>query len=199
VLDVVRRKLTRDFHDHDFQDPLDGLAADLVNEAAYSDAASAGIGAVPGAAEHIATNTADVWIGHVRKYANLVPGRIAGALAESANDAQPDEAIDDVLQRISEKMEALRSSVNRYGEPPWGAGNQGYGEALGAADVLIDWQLGSDDPCSDCVDLASGSPYAKGDVPTWPKAGDTQCFDNCYCSIVADEDSWNAVFGGDDS
>lgn len=146
-----------------------------------------------------ADNVADVWIGHSRKYANLVPGRIASEISDAANEAeQHEETADEIVERINQKLEALRSSVNRYGEPPYGAGNQAYGEALDANSVLIVWQLGEDeDHCGDCLGLADGSPYAKGDVPTWPKAGDTICFDRCYCSIVADEDSWNAVFAPD--
>ena len=181
MLEAVRRKLRKDFYPHDFDDPLEGLAAELVNEEAYRSAATAGAQAVPRDSGALADNVADVWIGHARQY------------------VEPEEGAEAVVGRIEAKLEALRSAVNRYAEPPWGAGQQGYGEALGAADVLIDWQLGADeDHCEDCLDLADGSPYAKGDVPTWPKAGDTTCFDNCYCSIVADSDSWDAVFGGDE-
>ena len=142
---------------------------------------------------------ADVWIGHARKYANLVPGRVSQALADVANEPQPEpESADDIAARIDAKLEGLRYSITRYAEPEWGVGQQAYGEALGASDVLIDWVHGVDeDHCEDCLDLESGSPYAKGDVPTWPKAGDTQCFDNCYCSIQADADSWDQVFGGE--
>lgn len=169
----------------------------MVNEDAYGDAALAGLGAVPGDGRaSLADNVADVWIGHARRYANLVPDRLARHLADALNEPQETpETADQIAARIDAKIEAFRSSITRYGEPPYGAGAQAYGEALGANDVLMDWVLGADeDHCDDCMGLADGSPYAKGAVPTWPKAGDTQCFDNCYCEIQADEDSWNAVF-----
>lgn len=149
----------------------------------------------------VAQNAADAWTTRVRVYGNLVPDRVAQALAEAANgaEAQPEADVDSIVAAIDAKLEALRSSITRYAEPYWGAGNQGYGQALEASDVEIAWQLGADeDHCADCLGLASGSPYARGQIPTWPKAGDTACFDNCYCSIVADEKSWNKVFGGND-
>jgi hypothetical protein len=168
------------------------LPDDMVNEGAYNDAASAGADALPTLRPAQVDNVADVWIGHARKYAKLVPDRVASALTDVANDP---ESADDIAARIDAKLEALRSSITRYAEPPWGTGNQAYGAALSANDVLMVWALGADeDHCDDCLGLADGSPYAKGQIPTWPKAGDTQCFDNCYCQIEADEDSWDDVF-----
>lgn len=148
-----------------------------------------------------AQNVADSWVTSVRKYANDVPTRVAEQLAEAANAAEtaPDATAESIAAAIDAKLEALRYSITRYAEPYWGTGNEGYGQALATNAILIVWQLGEDeDHCADCLGLASGSPYARGQVPTWPKAGDTACFDNCYCSIVADEESWNAVFGGND-
>lgn len=146
-------------------------------------------------------NAADVWIGHARKYANLVPGRLAKQLAETAQEADDDGlSADDIAARIDAKIEAQRNAIVRYAEPMYGAGNQAYGDALSANDVELVWQLGEDeDHCTDCLGLADGSPYPKGTLTTWPKLGDTSCFDNCYCAIVADTDSWNQVFGGGDA
>lgn len=149
-------------------------------------------------APHVSDNTADVWIGHARKYAKLVPGRISSALAETLTDAEsaPESTADSIRAAIEAKLEGLRHSITRYAEPMWGAGQQGYGAALEANSVLLVWQLGPDeDHCADCPALADGSPYARGQIPTWPRAGDTACWDNCLCNIVADGDSWDAVFG----
>jgi len=198
----VRAKQRKDYHPHDFEEPLAGLSDELVNDDAYRDASAAGFDAVPNdAGGSQAESIADLWIGHARKYAKLVPGRISETLSDAANEAEsaPEADADSIAAAIDAKLEALRSSITRYAEPPWGAGNQGYGTALETSAVLIVWQLGADeDHCDDCLGLADGSPYAKGQIPTWPKAGDTQCFDNCYCSIVADEDTWNQAFGGNE-
>ncbi len=191
------------FHAHDFGDALDGLGAEMVDEQAYLDAASAGTEAVPRGGVD-AQNVADIWIGHVRQYANKVPGRAADALAATANDAyaaaDPTRDLgDQIVAAIDAKIEALRSSITRYAKPMWGTGQQGYGDSLGVNGVLLVWELGADeDHCSDCIGLADGSPYQRGDVPTWPGAGDTACRDNCYCSIVADDDTFNSAFGGDE-
>lgn len=192
------------FYPHDFQDALDGLSDDLVNDAAYNDATSAAGDAMPADSterDALYDNVADVWIGHARKYANLVPGRLAKQLAETATEAESDGlTADQIAARIDAKIEAQRYSITRYAEPTWGAGNQAYGDALSANDVLLVWQLGADeDHCDDCLGLADGSPYPKGALTTWPKLGDTQCFDKCYCAIVADDDSWNQAFGGGDA
>lgn len=200
ILDAARAKLSKAFHPHDFQDALDELPDEMVDGDVYRSASAAGMDAVPNettAAQ--ADNVAEIWIGHALEYAKLVPDRIAQSVSDAANDTQPAETADDVIARIEAKLEALRSSITRYAEPTWGAGMQGYGTALDASAVLIVWQLGEDeDHCEDCLGLADGSPYSKGQVPTWPKAGDTQCFDNCYCSIVADEETWNQAFGGNE-
>ena len=192
----MRAKLTKEFHPHDFHDPLDGLSDDLVNEDVYDEAAQAGIDAVGTDITKPASSVSKVWVGHVRKYAKQVPGRISEALAEAANSPAEPSDVDAVLARIDAKLESLRSSITRYAEPPWGAGNQGYGAGLEESGVMLVWELGDPvtDHCDDCPDLAANSPYERGAIPTWPKLGDTQCMDRCYCSIVADPETWNAAF-----
>lgn len=131
----------------------------------------------------------DVWVGHVRQYAKDVPGRIADELASTLTEEDDGvQSVAEVLTSFNAKLEALRSSITRYAEPPWGAGNNGYGAQLEDRNILMDWVLDSDDPCTDCVGLAGGSPYEH--LPTWPKMGDTVCLDRCYCSVQADAQSW---------
>lgn len=173
----------------------------MVDEQAFLDAATAGTQAVPSGGVD-PQNIVDVWIGHVRKYANAVPGRIAQDLADTANDAyagaDPNDVADTIIAALRAKVEALRSSITRYERPTWGTGQQGYGDSLSANGVLLVWELGADeDHCEDCIGLADGSPYERGAVPTWPGAGDTACRDNCYCSIVADEDTFQSAYGGE--
>ena len=46
------------------------------------------------------------------------------------------------------------------------------------------WELGgSENPCGDCIDLAMNSPYRPDELPTTPRAGDTQCLSNCKCTL----------------
>jgi hypothetical protein len=47
----------------------------------------------------------------------------------------------------------------------------------------IIWKLGNLEHCDDCILLASNSPYTKLNLPTVPKAGDTQCIFNCGCKL----------------
>ena len=198
IVDHVRERLTqKSWNAHDFYQALAGLDDDLVDELTYSEAVAAGIGAVPGDPTVDIDPIADVWVGHLRKYAAQLPSRIAGQVADALDDLAPDEATTDlesVLAAFDDKLEALRSSVTRYAEPSWGAGWNGYGDALKDKNILMIWVLGDAQHCSDCVELADGSPYAE--LPTWPGMGDTQCLDRCKCTVQADPDSWAASLGG---
>jgi hypothetical protein len=60
-------------------------------------------------------------------------------------------------------------------------------------DVLIYWVLESANPCPDCVLLNKHNPYTVDTLPTTPKAGQTRCRANCYCSLRIDTASPNAV------
>lgn len=183
--------------DDEIGDALDGLDDELVNEDAYAEAVAAGIDAGPGKPK--ASDIVDKWIGHARKYAAKVPGRIGESVDAAIDELTPKsgQTVADVLDRFNEKLEALRVSVTRYAEPVHGAGQNGYGASLKDSKILMVWVLDSDDPCEDCVDLAEGSPYE--DLPTWPGYGDTICLSNCKCSVEADPDSWDAsLASGDD-
>jgi hypothetical protein len=50
-------------------------------------------------------------------------------------------------------------------------------------DVLIFWVLESNNPCPGCRLLRKWSPFPKDLLPTTPKAGATQCLQNCYCLL----------------
>ena len=197
ILDVVKARLTqKSWNDHDFYQALDGLDDDLVDELTYTEAVGVGINTVPGDPAIDIDPIADVWIGHVRKYAAAVPKRIAGEVADALDELAPDETTPDlasVLEDFDAKLEALRSSVTRYAEPSWGAGWNGYGDALRDKNILMVWVLGDAQHCGDCLSLADGSPYAE--LPTWPGMGDTQCLDRCKCTVQADPDSWAASLG----
>lgn len=45
------------------------------------------------------------------------------------------------------------------------------------------WELGVARHCNDCPSLAMASPYTKEDLPTVPRAGDTQCQSRCACHL----------------
>jgi hypothetical protein len=134
----------------------------------------------------------DIWLNHIKPYAAQVPTRIADQLAQTLTDVDDGERdIQDVLDAFDQKLEALRSSVTRYAEPPWGAGHQGYGAQLEDRNILMIWVLDDGaEHCADCPALADGSPYEH--LPTWPGYGDTQCVDRCKCQVQADPASWDA-------
>lgn len=171
---------------------------ELVNPDAYTAAASAGTNTVPKAkkaGQEDLNRAADAWMAHVARYARNVPSRLAQQLSDVANDDE-DQSADAIASRIDAKLGALKNAVTRYAEPLWGTGQQAYGDALDANDVLLDWELGADqDHCDDCLSLADGGPYARGDIPTFPGAGDTACMSNCYCSVTAEPNSWAEAFG----
>jgi hypothetical protein len=51
-------------------------------------------------------------------------------------------------------------------------------------DVVIEWKLGDAEHCVSCISLAANSPYTKRNLPTTPRAGDTECASNCKCYLV---------------
>jgi hypothetical protein len=178
----------------DFADPLAGLADELVKPATYRQAVNYGRAAF-GQHRDDSDPVAASWIDHTTTYATDVPDRLAAELADAANAADtPDASVQDVLDAIDGQLEALRSSVTRYADPPWGAGWNGYGEQLRSSNILMAWELDSGNPCVDCLGLEAGSPYET--LPTWPGMGDTQCRDNCKCRVTADQASWDEALGG---
>lgn len=186
----------KDFNAEDFAAPLDGLAGELVDLDAYRKAVNLGRKAFRGTHRDDADPVVDVWVGHVRAYADEVPDRLAGELADEANAAQAEEgsSVESVLARIDRKLEGLRSSVTRYADPPWGAGWNGYGAQLQQNNILMAWVLEDGaDHCDACPSLAAGGPYEH--LPTWPGYGDTPCRDKCKCKVTADQESWSAALG----
>lgn len=49
--------------------------------------------------------------------------------------------------------------------------------------VVIHWELESNNPCKDCQFLSRHSPYTVDTLPTTPKGGQTRCYSYCYCSL----------------
>jgi hypothetical protein len=178
----------------DFSAGFDGLADELVNENAVADAVNFG-SAAAGAHRDDADPAITTWVNHIRKFAADVPDRLSGELVDAATDADTTDAtVQDILDRIEAKLEAQRSSVTRYADPPWGSGWNGYGEQLRSSNILMVWELDGDNPCADCVGIAVGSPYEN--LPTWPGMGETKCLDKCKCRVVADKASWDEALGG---
>ncbi len=52
--------------------------------------------------------------------------------------------------------------------------------------VLFTWQLGGTDHCSDCPDLAAGSPYTEEGLPSFPGDGGSECLTRCACELVTE-------------
>lgn len=64
--------------------------------------------------------------------------------------------------------------------------------------VVIDWVLGIGTHCSSCILLSAHSPYSKFSLPTTPKAGDSECHQNCLCHLefrFDDTQPEDGVFG----
>lgn len=53
-------------------------------------------------------------------------------------------------------------------------------------DVEIYWNLMPGESCEDCIELADDSPYAPDELPTTPRAGETDCLGNCNCSLTTE-------------
>jgi hypothetical protein len=50
--------------------------------------------------------------------------------------------------------------------------------------ALIGWLLGNAEHCTDCLILASQSPFTKQTLPTTPRAGGTICRSRCKCRLT---------------
>lgn len=92
------------------------------------------------------------------------------------------------LDQVSTKTSRLPATVR--------AGN--YAKSLDAQywngfvvgtgeNFLIHWEMGLPvgAHCGDCEEIAARSPYTSQTLPTVPRAGDTQCLHQCYCSLVS--------------
>lgn len=69
-----------------------------------------------------------------------------------------------------------------YGLSCEGIAWAGRVEAAGSND-RIHWRLGHAEHCPDCLILAANGPYTKENLPTTPKAGDTECRTGCKCRL----------------
>ncbi len=63
------------------------------------------------------------------------------------------------------------------------------GRVMGTPDgMIIDWISPLDrGTCRGCRFLSENSPYTKNTLPSTPRAGDTQCLNNCRCRLVMRE------------
>lgn len=65
----------------------------------------------------------------------------------------------------------------------YGTANEALALAAGGDEEWV-WVLGETDAtCTDCMRLATGSPYRAGALPTYPRSGTTRCLGNCKCEI----------------
>lgn len=190
------------FDENNIEQQLTGFATDLVNQDAVDEAAAAGIDAVPdleGVRKPTSASVTEIWIGKVRKYAREFPGRMATDISQAAYDAEreanaaelsDDERIAKVLAAVDDAAETFRADARTYAEPAWGAGNQGYGQALESSGVLVDW-VTEPGACDECTAIPEGNPYTLAALPMWP--GDPH--PNCRCHVTPDEESWQNIFG----
>jgi len=74
-----------------------------------------------------------------------------------------------------------RMYVNGAGE----AYERAFRRAIGRSGAFTEeyWALGPTEHCSDCIDFNSWGWVPLGDLPTIPRAGGTQCKNNCTCFI----------------
>ena len=51
--------------------------------------------------------------------------------------------------------------------------------------TIIQWKVNPlAESCTGCLWLGANGPYTRENLPTTPRAGDTQCFSNCKCELV---------------
>lgn len=77
----------------------------------------------------------------------------------------------------------IRANAQLYINKTRGTANEAFVNASDSDD-LFEWRLGITEHCNDCIDLAAGSPYGKGELWTHPAMGDTECKVNCACYLV---------------
>jgi len=86
------------------------------------------------------------------------------------------------LEDGSLNADAIQSRAQLYIRKTRGSANESFVNASDDDDYFI-WQLGFTEHCSDCIDLAAGSPYSKDELWTYPGQGDTVCLGNCACNL----------------
>jgi hypothetical protein len=200
IVAIVKDRLSeKSWNAHDFHGALDGISTEMSDALPHREAVKAGRAAVPWDPATDAEPVISTWVNHVSHYAKNVEKKTAGDIADWLHEHAPDETADDVqalLDAFDAKLEAIRGTITRYAEPPWGAGHNGYGAELEDRAIKMIWVLDeSADHCGDCLDLSRNSPYDH--LPTWPGMGDTDCLDHCKCFVEADPESWAASIAGD--
>ena len=92
------------------------------------------------------------------------------------------------LDQLSAKKSRLAPSVRagNYAKSLDAQYWNGFTVGTGTA-FLIHWEMGMPfgPHCGDCEDIAARSPYTSKTLPTVPRAGDTACRHNCYCTLVS--------------
>lgn len=83
-------------------------------------------------------------------------------------------------------IEEIQARASLYAYRLVGTANTAWTNFL-APGTLI-WWIDSKDAseCTDCADIAAGSPYSPEDLPTTPGAGDTACIFACRCDLATD-------------
>jgi hypothetical protein len=82
---------------------------------------------------------------------------------------------------------AIERRSGWYGLRTWGTANEAWTRSLHPATV-IEWVLGgNEDHCETCPRLAAGGPYTPYTLPTYPRAGDTDCLMNCLCHLRTED------------
>jgi hypothetical protein len=94
---------------------------------------------------------------------------------------------DRFVKELSDLSEAaIINRANLYTKAAGNAFELGQREAYKKSSQFTEeyWQLGDTEHCPDCIDL-NGKGWVKiGELPTVPRAGDTQCLSNCTCFII---------------
>lgn len=81
----------------------------------------------------------------------------------------------------------LDARANLYGHKVGGTVSEAFVLASPAGEEY-DWVMLADEHCKDCPRIAGGGPYTASTLPTYPRAGETQCLTNCKCVLVRRSD-----------
>ena len=114
--------------------------------------------------------------------ANLTPvnyGRVGGVLADEYRFLN--QFAQDIGAGQVSRAQAL-ARVKQYGRATQQAFWREFAQATPDTEVIY-WELNIAEHCSDCIDLATNSPYTAETIPTFPGAGETECRGNCKCNL----------------
>jgi hypothetical protein len=94
---------------------------------------------------------------------------------------------DKFIGELSDLSEAaIINRANLYIKAAGNAFELGQREAYRKSSQFSEeyWQLSDTEHCPDCIDLNAKGWVKIGELPTVPRAGNTQCLSNCACSII---------------